>query len=420
MNVRFGLSSDEGIGLHFSSVLTSATVTSSPNPYDWINASLAAIHRAHWYRKVRTITSQAGPIVEIEGKRMLNFASNDYLGLAGDERLKQAAIDAIAHYGTGSTGSRLLSGERPIHQALETAIAQWKQTEAAIVFSSGYTANLGAITALVGVKDLILGDEYNHSSLKNGAKLSGARVFDYTHAAVSHLRLLLAQHRSQYRRCLIVTDGVFSMDGDVCPLPEILALATEFSCMVLVDDAHGTGVLGTTGAGCVEHLGCSNIPLVHMGTLSKALGSLGGYVAGSAALIDFLRNRAATWIYTTALSPADAAAALAAIQVVQAEPERRNQLWARVVQLQTALKQSSPLPVLPSESPIVCLQLPNAESALQSSQHLMALGIFAPAIRPPTVPTSRIRISVMATHTPEQIEQVVEAIATLPMPLQSR
>jgi 8-amino-7-oxononanoate synthase len=419
MNVRFGLGSDAGIGLRFSSVLTSVTVTPSPNPYDWIDASLAAIHRAHWYRSVKSITSQAGSVVEIEGRQMLNFASNDYLGLAGDERLKQAAIKAIAHYGTGSTGSRLMSGDRPIHRELETAIAQWKQTEAAIVFSSGYTANLGAITALVGAKDLILGDEYNHSSLKNGAKLSGAKVFGYTHAAVSHLRLLLAQHRSQYRRCLIVTDGVFSMDGDVCPLPEILALATEFSCMVLVDDAHGTGVLGTTGAGCVEHLGCSKIPLVHMGTLSKALGSLGGYVTGSAALIDLLRNRAATWIYTTALSPGDAAAALAAIQVIQAEPERRRHLWARVFQLQTGLKQSSALPVLPSESPIVCLQLPNAETALQASQHLMEYGIFAPAIRPPTVPTSRIRISVMATHTPEQVEQVVEAIATLPMPLQS-
>jgi 8-amino-7-oxononanoate synthase len=218
-------------------------------PYDWINESLAAIHRAHWYRQVRAITSQAGPIVELEGLLMLNFASNDYLGLAGDDRLKQAAIDAITRYGTGSTGSRLMSGQRPIHQALETAIAQWKQTEAAIVFSSGYTANLGAITALVGAKDLILGDAYNHSSLKNGAKLSGAVGFDYAHNDVSQLRLLLEQHREHYRRCLVLTDGVFSMDGDICPLPEILALAAEFSCMVLVDDAHGTGVMGVTGAG---------------------------------------------------------------------------------------------------------------------------------------------------------------------------
>jgi 8-amino-7-oxononanoate synthase len=389
----------------------SFTVTRSPSPYDWIDDSLAAIHRAHWHRKVRVMTSQAGPVVQLEGKSMLNFASNDYLGLAGDGRLKQAAIEAIARYGTGSTGSRLLSGHRPVHEALEQAIAQWKQTEAAIVFSSGYTANLGAVATLAGPKDLILGDEYNHSSLKNGAKLSGAAMFDYAHNNMAQLRLLLEQHREQHRRCLLLTDGVFSMDGDICPLPEILALATEFSSMVLVDDAHGTGVLGATGAGCVEHLGCSNIPLVHMGTLSKALGSLGGYVAGSASLIDFLRNRAATWIYTTALSPADAAAALAAIQVIQTEPERRSWLWERVAQLRLHLDNHENLKMLPSESPILCLQLPNAEMALQASQHLADQGIFAPAIRPPTVPTSRIRLSVMATHQPEQVEVLGRAIA---------
>ena len=385
-------------------------------PYDWINDSLAAIHRAHWYRSVRTITSQAGPVVTLDGKPMLNFASNDYLGLAGDERLKQAAIEAITRYGTGSTGSRLMSGQRPIHQELETAIAQWKQTEAAIVFSSGYTANLGAIAALVGAKDLILGDEYNHSSLINGAKLSGAEVFHYAHNNMAHnnmnqLRLLLEQHRVNHRRCLILTDGVFSMDGDLCPLPEILALATEFNCMVLVDDAHGIGVLGASGAGTVEHLGCSKLPLVQMGTLSKALGSLGGYVAGSAALIDFLRNRAATWIYTTALSPADAAAALAAIKIIQSEPERRSYLWERITQLKQALIACDSMKLLPSESPILCLQLPNAETALQVSQKLTEQNIFAPAIRPPTVPTSRIRLSVMATHTPEHIEALGKAIA---------
>ncbi|WP_404788201.1 8-amino-7-oxononanoate synthase [Altericista sp. CCNU0014] len=388
-------------------------MTPSPSPYDWIDDSLAAIHRARWYRQVRVITSLAGPVVEIEGKAMLNFASNDYLGLAGDERLQQAAIEAIARYGTGSTGSRLLSGHRPVHGDLEQAIARWKQTEAAIVFSSGYSANLGAIAALAGAKDLILGDEYNHSSLKNGAKLSGGSVFDYAHNDTTQLRLLLEQHRSLHRRCLILTDGVFSMDGDICPLPEILALAAEFSCMVLVDDAHGTGVLGATGAGCAEQLGCSKVPLVHVGTLSKALGSLGGYVAGSASLIDFLRNRAATWIYTTALSPAAAAAALAAVRIVQTEPERRSCLWQSVARLRQHFEGVKNLKTLPSESPILCLQLPDAETALLASQRLAERGIFAPAIRPPTVPTSRIRISVMATHQPEHIEQLGRAIAAL-------
>jgi 8-amino-7-oxononanoate synthase len=383
---------------------------SSPSPYDWIENALQTIHRAHWYRQVKSITSAPGPIVTLEGQSVTNFASNDYLGLANDERLKEAAITAIQQYGTGSTGSRLLSGQRPIHQALERVIAQWKQTEDALVFSSGYAANLGTIAALVGPKDLVVGDEYNHSSLKNGAKLSGATVVDYQHVSLIHLQRQLQQHRANHRRCLILTDTVFSMDGDLCPLPQILELARDFDSMVLVDEAHGTGVLGATGAGGVEHFGCSGQPLVQMGTLSKALGSLGGYVTGTAALIDYLRNRAATWIYTTGLSPADSAAALTAIQVIQSEPECRTALWDRVTQLKTGLAQVEWCQCLPSDSPILCVQMPNTETALQLSQHLKDQGIFAPAIRPPTVPTSRLRFSVMATHTPEQINQLVSAL----------
>ena len=357
----------------------------------------------------------------LAGRPVINFASNDYLGLAGDSRLKAAAIAAIQTYGTGSTGSRLISGHRPIHGELEQAISTWKQTEAAVVFSSGYLANLGTIKALVGGRDLILGDEYNHASLKNGARLSGATVVDYDHGDVGALQAQLEQHRAQYRRCLIVTDSVFSMDGDLCPLPELVELAQQFHCMLLVDEAHGTGVLGATGAGCVEALGCRDAPLVQMGTLSKALGSLGGYVAGSAALVDYLRNRATSWIYTTALSPADAAAALAAIEVVAAEPQRRDRLWQRVKQLKQGLLTQVPrlndpdfrCQLLPSASPIVCVQLPNPERVLAVTQQLWEQGIFAPAIRPPTVPTSRIRISIMATHTPEHIEQLVGVIGKL-------
>ncbi len=390
------------------------------DPYRWVESSLQTIHKAHWYRQIKSIASQPGPIAEMENRSVINFASNDYLGLAGDDRLKQAAIAAIQKYGTGSTGSRLLSGHRPIHRELEVAIAQWKQTEDAIVFSSGYAANIGTIAAVAGPKDLILGDEYNHSSLRNGTKLSGAKGLDYAHNNMDQLRQLLAQHRSDYRRGLILTDSVFSMDGDICSLPQILELATEFSCMVLVDEAHGTGILGSTGTGCVEQFGCSDQPLIQMGTLSKALGSLGGYIAGSAPLIDYLRNRAASWIYTTALSPADAAAALAAIQIIQAEPERRQQLWDRVTQLQTQLNLTlgnrNTIRVLPSQSAIICVQIPDPETALYLSKVLLEQGIYAPAIRPPTVPTSRIRISLMATHTPDQVEQLVAAIASATIP----
>jgi 8-amino-7-oxononanoate synthase len=369
------------------------------DPYAWIQPALETIHRADWYRTVRTIAGRAGAVVQLDGQEVINFGSNDYLGLAGDDRLIQAAIAATQEYGTGSTGSRLLTGHRPLHTELEQAIAELKQTEAALVFSSGYLANLGTINALAGPRDLVLSDQYNHASLKNGAILSRATVQDYNHCDLTHLQELL-QQRSVYRRCLILTDSVFSMDGDLCPLPALLDLAAEFGCMVLVDEAHATGVLGSNGAGGVEHWGCTGRSLIQMGTLSKAIGSLGGYVAGSTALIDFLRNRASSWIYTTGLSPADTAAALAAVQIIQQEPDRRSRLWQNVVYLKQSLHQVSThnLKLLPSESPIVCLQAESAAIVLQISQNLRRSGFLIPAIRPPTVPTSRLRLTVMATH----------------------
>jgi len=376
-----------------------------PDPYSWLNKSLDTIHRANWYRSVKTIARKPGAVVELLGKPVINFASNDYLGLAGDERLIDAAVAATQAYGTGSTGSRLLSGHRELHRQLESAIANLKQTEDALVFSSGYLANLGTVSALVGQKDLILGDIYNHSSLKKGAILSGATAINYLHNDIADLREKLVTNRDLYRRCLITTDSVFSMDGDLCPLPQLVAIAQEFACMLLVDEAHATGVLGNSGAGCVEHFNCTGKPLIQIGTLSKALGSLGGYVAGSAELIDFLRNRAATWIYTTALSPADTAAAIKAIQIVEQSPEIRQQLWQNINYLK---QQLSHLELLPSKSPILCINLDTPRAALERSQKLMDAGIFAPAIRPPTVPTSRIRLSLMAIHEQQHLDALVE------------
>jgi 8-amino-7-oxononanoate synthase len=301
-----------------------------------------------------------------------------------------------------------------LHQSLETAIANFKQTESALVFSSGYLANLGTIAAIVGKKDLILSDTYNHSSLKNGAILSGATVIDYEHCDLEDLIQKLTTHRPNYRRCLIITDTVFSMDGDICPLPEIIDLANQFNSMLLVDEAHATGIFGDTGAGIVEHCDRVGTPLIEIGTLSKALGSLGGYVAGSASLIDFLRNRCPSWIYTTGLSPGDTAAAIGAIEIIRTEPQRREQLWANVTHLKQMLAQRLPdLKVLPSASPIICIELPNAKMALTMGEKLKQSGIFAPAIRPPTVPTSRIRLSLMATHQPEDLEQLVTALESV-------
>ena len=357
------------------------------------------------------MTSLPGTQVTIAGRELINFGSNDYLGLAGDERVIQAAIAAVQTFGTGATGSRLMSGHRQIHQDLELAIATLKGTEAALVFSSGYLTNLGTIAALVGQKDLILSDRLNHSSLKNGALLSGAKSLDYQHCDISDLRQQLQTHRANYRRCLIVTDTVFSMDGDICPLSEIWELSIEFNSMLLVDEAHATGIFGATGAGVVAAENLQGKPLIEVGTLSKAIGSLGGYVAGSASMIDFLRNRCASWIYTTGLSPGDTAAALRSIEILTTTPQLRHQLWQNVEYLKQRLGQQLPqLRLIPSASPIICIELPDPRTAIEIGTKLQQAGIFAPAIRPPTVPTSRIRLSLMATHDRSQLEQLVTAL----------
>jgi 8-amino-7-oxononanoate synthase len=388
--------------------------------YSWIERSLATIHKANWYRQVQPLAGRSGAQVSLQGTPVLNFASNDYLGLAGDERLIEAAVDATREYGSGSTGSRLLSGHRPLHRDLEMAIARLKQTEDAIVFSSGYLANLGTISALVGPRDGIFADAYNHSSLRQGSRLSGAMVQEYPHGDMVALRQQLQQQRSQVRRALIVTDGVFSMDGDLCPLPQLLELAEEYEAMLLVDDAHGTGVLGRRGAGTVDHFHCGDRPLIQMGTLSKALGSLGGYVAASASVIDYLRNRAPTWIYTTGLSPADTAAAKAAIAIVEAEPQRRQQLWTHQTYLKERLysilaqkSQAQIGPLLPSNSPILCIQLADAAQAVNLGASLRAAGVFLSAVRPPTVPTSRLRITLMATHERDHLDRLCEHLASI-------
>jgi 8-amino-7-oxononanoate synthase len=381
------------------------------NPYAWIDRALNTIERADWYRSPRVIESLPGTQVAIDGRTLINFGSNDYLGLAGDDRTIEAAIAATQKYGTGATGSRLTSGHKQLHRDLEIAIAALKGTEDALVFSSGYLANLGTIAALVGKKDVILSDRLNHSSLKNGALLSGATTIDYAHCDTDDLRHHLQVHRTNYRRCLIITDTIFSMDGDVCPLPAIFALANEYHSMLLVDEAHATGVFGKTGAGVVEHYELTDRTIVEMGTLSKAIGSLGGYVAGTAKTIDYLRNRCASWIYTTGLSPADTAAALQAIEIIATEPQLRDRLWQNVNLLPQLCAERLPdLHPLPSRSPIVCIELPDARTALLIGEKLQQAGIFAPAIRPPTVPTSRIRISLMATHQRSQVERLVEAM----------
>ncbi len=381
------------------------------DPYAWIDRSLATIKQANWDRSPQVIDSLPATEIEMGGRVLLNFGSNDYLGLAGDDRLIQAAIHATQQFGTGATGSRLTSGHRQLHQDLEQAIANLKGTAAALVFSSGYLANLGTIAAIVGSKDLILSDRLNHSSLKKGGLLSSAKMIEYNHCDIDDLQVQLRVHRANYRRCLIVTDTVFSMDGDLCPLPDILSLAIKYQAMLLVDEAHTTGIFGDTGAGVVEFYQLVGQPLIEMGTLSKAIGSLGGYVTGSDSLVTFLQNRCPSWIYTTGLSPADTAAAIAAIKIITTTPQLRQQLWQNVDYLQRLLTDRLPdLQIIPSASPIICIELPDPQTAILLSDRLKQAGIFAPAIRPPTVPTSRIRLSLMATHQQFHLEKLVDAI----------
>ncbi|BAC88338.1 8-amino-7-oxononanoate synthase [Gloeobacter violaceus] len=378
------------------------------DPYGWIRADLESLHRVGWYRTTRTHNGLAGPQMDVDGKPVLQFASNDYLGLSGDERLIEAACRAVRLYGAGATGSRLLSGERDVHRELEQALAGWKGCDDCLVFSSGYLANLGTIPALVGKRDLVVGDEYNHACLRGGAELSGAVHRLYPHGDCSALESLLIEQRERHRRCLICTDSVFSMDGDLIDLARIADLARRYGCMLLVDEAHATGVLGPTGAGAVEQLGLTR-SLVQMGTLSKALGSQGGYVCGSAELVDYLRNRARSFVYTTGLAPAAAAAALEAVHIARTETPRRALLRQNIARLRAGIDEIG-IAQLPSDAAILCLWVGDIEATHCFAGELFEEGIFAPAVRPPTVPTSRIRLSLMATHTEAMIDSLIAAL----------
>jgi 8-amino-7-oxononanoate synthase len=330
--------------------------------------------------------------------------------LADDPRLQEGTIAAVQAFGTGSGGSRLTTGNTALHERLETAIAELKGTEAALLLNTGYMANVAALTSLVGAGDLILSDRLNHASLIDGARLSKAEVQVYEHADLPSLEAKLQTAEGKYRRILIVTDGVFSMDGDIAPLPGICDLAERYGADVMVDDAHATGVLGSHGAGTVDHFGCYGRVAVQMGTLSKALGSEGGYIAGARDLIEYLINTARPFIFSTAQSPAVIGAALAAIDIVRYEPERRAQLLAHANALRTRLLEAG-FDVLPGETPILGIVIGEADHAVAFAKHLEAKGIFAPAIRPPTVPhgTSRIRLTLTSLHTERDLDRIVDA-----------
>jgi len=380
---------------------------------EFLRDELAALKAAGLYRGRRVVDGPPGAHLTVDGREMICFCSNNYLGLAADPRVQRAAAEAIEQDGTGAGASRLLSGTMPRHVGLEAALAQSKGTEAALVFPTGYMANVGAISALIGREDLVLMDRLNHASLIDGCRLSGARLRVYPHRDVARLEGLL-QQADGFRRRLVITDSVFSMDGDVAPLPEILEVTRRHEAMLMVDDAHGTGVLGPTGRGVLEHFGLEGqVPIV-MGTLSKALGSLGGFIAGSQELIDYLRNRARAFIYTTGLPPACCAAALAALRIIEEDPARLEQLRANTRAVREGLRELG-LASRDDPTPIIPVVFGRVESAVAAAEHLRQNEILAPAIRPPTVApdASRIRLSVMATHSPEDIQCLLRALQSL-------
>jgi len=373
------------------------------------NKQLDEFASRHLTRRLTPIHSGVCPVVEMAGRQILLFASNDYLGLAMHPEVIQASVEATQRFGAGSGAARLVSGSLPPHQELETALAEFKGTEAALTYSSGYLANIGTIPALIGQGGLILADRLCHASLIDGCRLSAADFRIYRHSDMSHLKSLLSARR-QARRTLIVTDGLFSMDGDLAPLPELSRLAQAYEADLYIDDAHGTGVMGPHGRGTAEHFDLeASIPF-QMGTLGKAFGSSGAYLAGSSTLIQYLMNTSRSFIFTTAPPPGTAAAATTAIQIIQREPERRARLWANRERLFTGLTQLG-FSLSPSVSPIIPILVGSAETALSFARYLFTEGVYAPAIRPPTVPdaTSRIRITVTSEHTPGHIEQALAA-----------
>lgn len=373
----------------------------------WLKSELDQLNQAGLRRSLRSITTAPTGRILLDKREVILLGSNNYLGLSVHPVVIEAATTAVQTYGTGASASRLMSGNCHLYAQLEAKIAKAKGTETALVFGSGYLANIGIIPALAGDGDLILSDALNHASIIDGCRLSQATKQIYRHCDIEHLESLLAQS-TQFRRRLIVTDGVFSMDGDIAPLPEICTLAERYDAAVMVDDAHGFGVLGKTGGGTIEHFGLENRGIIQMGTLSKAIGGLGGYVAGSTVLIDFLINRARSFIFTTGLPPATLAGASAAIDVIRSTPELRQQLSANVLLLKNGLLDRG-FHLLPSQTQILPLILGTAEVASRFAEVLLAHGVYAPAIRPPTVPegTSRLRISVIASHTTEDLETAV-------------
>lgn len=373
---------------------------------------ISRIRQAGLYRQMKVCHSPQGARVKAGDREVLMLSSNSYLGLCTDARLKEAARKAVEMYGTGAGGSRLISGTSPIHRELEAQVAFFKQTGAALIFSSGYMANAGVISSVADKNWVIYSDRLNHASIIDGCRLSGARTVVYEHGDVNDLENKIRRYPS--KQGLIVTDALFSVDGDLAPLPALVATARRHGLLLMVDEAHATGVLGKNGGGAAELFGIKDGIDISTGTFSKALASEGGFVAGSAELIDYLVNTARSFIFSTAMPPAGAAVSLAALDIVRTEPQRRSTLMEHAAWLRDSLGRAG-FDVANHPTQIVSLILGEPRTATAFSDCLMERGIFVTAIRPPTVPagTSRLRISLMATHTRGDLEFAVSEITAV-------
>jgi len=371
-----------------------------------LDEELLTLEKAGLKRVLRPMTQRRSGTVQIDNHRVADFASNDYLGLAADPRVARAATAVLQAEGTGAGAARLISGHHPIHDALENEIAAFKQCERALLFPAGYMANVGTIPALARAGDVIYSDTNNHASIVDGCRLSHATKRVFPHGDVDALRSMLHADRGQFRRSLIVVEGVFSMDGDTFPLDDLVALARVFKAWTYVDDAHGTGVLGRTGRGTPEHFGVSGEIDVVMGTLGKALGTVGAYVAGSRSLIDYLISSARAFIFTTGTPPAMAAATLEALHIARSEPWRREAVRDRAQQLRDRLRDGGRPTVGMPTAHIIPVMIGDPMLTMAIVRDMRRRGFLVGGVRPPTVPegTSRLRISVSALHPTELVD----------------
>lgn len=382
---------------------------------DFIDDELERLKSEGLYRELKVVEEGQGARVKINGREVIQLSSNNYLGLAAHPELKKAASSAIEKYGCGSGASRLISGNLKLHEKLEDKISSFKGTESSLLFNSGYTANLGVISSLCGRGDIIFSDKLNHASIVDGCLMSGAELKRYPHKDIDALEKFLKSTptpiHSGGKKRLIVTDGVFSMDGDIAPLREIIKLAKDYSALVMLDDAHATGVLGKKGRGTAEHLGLDEGIDIVMGTFSKALGSFGGFIAGRRGIREFLINKARSFIYTTSLPPSVIASSIRAIEIVVEEGNHlRDSLWRNVNCLKEGLKNMG-FDTMKSQSHIIPVFIGDADKTMEMSQMLLREGVFVQGIRPPTVPQgkSRLRVTVTSSHSVDDINIALES-----------